>query len=264
MKLAIIKLSGKALQDIYSESGWVENIQHIQNQYDGIIIVHGAGKMITEWSDALGIPSNFYQGQRITTPQVMEVVSAVQSGLINGQLVAFLNTKNITAIGLTGSDRNLFIADRLNPELGLVGIPKVYHSHEWIFNLCHDSIVPVFSSVCRNAEGQLMNVNADIFTHVLATTLHAHSVFFISDINGVKIKDEVKSTLYPSQISDFILSGDIYGGMIPKSESAIELIHSGVSKVWIGSSNYQDFADAISGQQQKGTWFLPEPEVIHE
>ena len=185
---------------------------------------------------------------------VLRSAEDVLDDLEDGHLLS----KGFDAIGLTGSDRNLFLAVPENIKLGLVGIPKINQSSTWILELINQKVIPVFSSVCRNEEGHLMNVNADIFSNSLAIELKADSVFFNSDIDGVIINKEVKHQMTESNINESIQSGQVYGGMIPKLNSAVELVKKGIGQVWIGSSNPDDLLDLLTEKQHKGTLIIPE------
>ena len=124
-----------------------------------------------------------------TASLVVGVAAAVQSGLINGKIIAHLCSKGMNAVGLTGIDNNLFVADYLDERLGFVGVPKQHTSINinWLKDLMNAGITPVFSSICRDKQGNLMNVNADVFTNTLASALQAETVFFISDVSGVML-----------------------------------------------------------------------------
>ena len=263
MKTALLKLSGKALPEVLSNKIWMDVIFELKKKYDGVIIVHGAGKDITEWSDKLGYETQFIDGQRVTTKNIMKVVAAVQSGMINGQLVAHLLGQGIESIGLTGSDRNLFVTKTENEWLGSVGIPVLKGNTAWVENLLDEKVIPVFSSVCRNDAGELINVNADIFTETLAKVLKVESVYFVSDIKGVKINGTICSSLTKSKIEHHIEDGQITDGMIPKLRSSAQLLDHGVGKVWIGSSDPLDLLDILIGTKENGTWIVPEKEVVY-
>ena len=80
-----------------------------------------------------------------------------------------------------------------------------------------------------------MNVNADLFTKELAIALNADTVFFLSDVEGVMLNGEKKNPLTYDEIITGIEQKEIYGGMIPKLQSCLELIEKGINKVWIGN-----------------------------
>lgn len=256
MKIAVLKISGKALDDFLSNKSRINAIQKIKNDFDGIVIVHGAGTTISDWSKALGLEIKFHEGQRVTTREVMDVVAAVQAGMLNTKIVSMLNAENIPATGLSGVDRNTFVAEYLEKNLGFVGYPKENASVEWIKELMHKNILPVFSSVCRDAEGNLMNVNADLFTEVMASALKADSVFFLSDVNGVILDGSIQSKLSASQINEGIVNGEITGGMIPKLQSCVELMNNGINKIWIGSKIWEDLLNDKSHENFSGTWIV--------
>ncbi|MHB1688208.1 MAG: acetylglutamate kinase [Ignavibacteriaceae bacterium] len=253
MKIAVLKISGKTISEFTSTGIWINAIKNLYNDFQGIIIVHGAGKNISEWSEKLGHETKFINGQRVTSSQQMEVVAAVQAGLINSQLVAKLNSSKIEAIGLSGIDRGTFIANYFDNNLGYVGKPELTGSANWIIELLKDGIIPIFSSVCRDADGNLMNVNADLFAETLSLAIKADSVFFVSDVDGVKINGSVVNSLSEDEIISGIIDGYITDGMIPKLKSCIELLKMGINKIWIGSK--------LSEQENlNGTWIINKTE----
>ena len=257
MKTAVIKFSGKALDDFFTNRKWIDLISSLKNNYEGIVLVHGAGNKISEWSYALGLEPRFIEGQRVTDEYTMEVVAAVQSGLLNAKIVSHLQINNFDAVGLSGIDRGLFTAEYINEKLGYVGSPIISGSSDWIFSLLQEGVIPVFSSLCRDQNGNLMNVNADVFTHALAKAISADTVFFLSDVNGVKLNGVTQSYILDSEIYDGIQNGHITGGMIPKLKSCKKLLEDGISRVWIGSElfdiNFNDYHNSIN---LKGTWIV--------
>jgi len=257
MKIAVIKLSGKAIADFILNPGYLRIIKKLNTSYDGLIIVHGAGNQISEWTSALGGKNNFINGQRVTDEFSMNIVAAVQAGMINSKITGYLCSKELNAIGLTGIDNNLFVADYIDDNLGFVGIPKLNKNISWLKDLMLTSTIPVFSSICRDASGNLMNVNADIFTNILASSLQAETVFFVSDVNGVILNGEIKNKLSEYEITIGINNCQITGGMIPKLQSCVSLINAGVKKVWIGN-DLSNLLNDGSDKKTNGTWIIRE------
>jgi acetylglutamate kinase len=255
MKTAILKLSGKAIEDFIKSPQWLDVIKNLQDNFDGLVIVHGAGNQITQWSEAFDYKSAFIKGQRVTDENIMNVVAAVQSGLINGKMVSHLCSKGFNAVGLTGIDNNLFIADYADNDLGFVGIPKLNKNLSWLKELVKSSVIPVFSSICRDKDGNLMNVNADVFTNILAASLKAEVVFFISDVNGVILHGKIQNQIDEKQIASGIKKNEITGGMIPKLQSCISLLHSGIKRIWIGNNLSNSFSLNLKNNKE-GTWIV--------
>lgn len=254
MKLALIKLSGKTIDSFITGSNGIDLINNLRNEFDGVVVVHGGGKMINEWSEKLGHEPNFHEGQRVTCEKTIDVVSSVQGGLLNNKITSYLFMHKIKSIGLNGISGGLFKAEQLDANLGFVGKPIQSNQIGWIIDLIHKGFVPVFSSICATENGQLMNVNADVFASALATTLSVESVMFFSDVEGVKLHDRFQTILTRSEIEAGIISGEINGGMIPKMNSCMELLSKGVSKLWIGNS-FNEIGNS-SENKNRGTWIV--------
>ena len=156
-------------------------------------------------------------------------------------------------MGLSGIDRGTFIANYFDKELGYVGKPELVGSANWIIELLNEGIIPIFSSVCRDVSGNLMNVNADLFAETVALAVNADSVFFVSDVEGVKISGSVVSSLSEDEIISGIVDGQITDGMIPKLKSCIELLEMGINKIWIGSQ-------LLDQEKLNGTWIINKTE----
>jgi acetylglutamate kinase len=186
----------------------------------------------------------------------MDIVSAVQGGLTNSTITSFLHAKGFEAAGLNGIDRGLFVADYLDEELGYVGKPKLTGSVQWLKDLMNDGVIPVYSSVCRDIDGNLMNVNADLFTKELAIALNADTVLFVSDVEAVQIDGNKMDQMSEHDIKSGIKNGHITDGMIPKLESSVELLNKAVKKVWIGNNPTKlKFKSALLNDMG-GTWIV--------
>ncbi len=256
MKTALIKISGKTINEFLSTNKWIKIFNSLKLEYDGIILVHGAGKTISEWSEKLGLETKFINGQRVTTKEQMEVVAAVQAGVLNSQLTAKLISSGLEATGLSGIDRGTFIAKYFEEQLGFVGKPELVGSIYWIRDLISSNVIPVFSSVCTDTKGNLMNVNADIFAESLAAALQIDTVFFVSDVAGVILGGSVKESLTENEIITGIVDGEIKDGMIPKLHSCIDLLKKGINKIWIGNE--------LNNYSKNGTWIVNSNERQYE
>jgi len=261
MKIVLLKLSGKALNEFTKNYHYIEMLNELKENYDGVIIVHGAGKMITEWSSAMNLASQFVNGHRKTTKEIMEVVSAVQGGLTNSTITSFLQAKGFEATGLNGIDRNLFVAEYLDKELGFVGVPHLKGNITWIKNLMKSGVIPVYSSICRDIDGNLMNVNADLFAKELAIALSADTVLFVSDVDAVKINGIDMFEMSEYDVTTGIKNGDITDGMIPKLESSVELLNKSIKKVWIGNNPTKLKFKSNLLNEIGGTWIVESKKV---
>ncbi len=261
MKIVLLKISGKALAEFTKEKSYVDMIKDLKENYDGIVLVHGAGKMISEWSSTMNVATSFVNGQRKTTKEIMDIVSAVQGGLTNSTITSYLHAQGFEATGLNGIDRNLFIAEYLNEDLGFVGNPKLNGSTDWLIELMKNGVIPVYSSVCRDVNGNLMNVNADVFAKELAIAIKADTVLFVSDVEAVKINGTNIEEINEEDVNHGIKNGHITDGMIPKLESSVELINKSVKKVWIGNNPTKLRFKTALLNDMGGTWIVESKRV---
>jgi acetylglutamate kinase len=123
-----------------------------------------------------------------------------------------------------------------DPDLGFVGDidsvdPTVLKS------AIADNAVPVVATIGNDASGQAYNVNADTAAAAIAVALGAEKLIYLTDIEGLRAnKDDASSIIRrttASEISRLMADGSIDGGMIPKMESCVEAITSGVSRCHI-------------------------------
>jgi len=121
-------------------------------------------------------------------------------------------------------------------DLGYVGhVTRV--DRTTIDNFCYAGIVPVIPSMCLDAEGEKLNVNADTAATAVAQALGAEKLVFLSDVNGVRRNRHDPGSLIDSLTADearkLLASGAVEAGMIPKVEACLETLDKGVRKIHI-------------------------------
>jgi acetylglutamate kinase len=94
---------------------------------------------------------------------------------------------------------------------------------------------PVVSPTARGEDGKIYNCNADVAAAFAAIALKAKRLVFMSDVPGLlrdpKMPDSVISHLKTVEVAHLKEIGVIDKGMIPKVDSAVAAIQSGVEKV---------------------------------
>ena len=97
------------------------------------------------------------------------------------------------------------------------------------------NITPVISPTARGDDGKIYNCNADIAAAKTAIALKARRLVFISDVPGLLRDPADDSTLMSrlrvEEVPELKRGGVIGEGMLPKVDSAIAAIDSGVEKV---------------------------------
>ena len=188
-----------------------------------VVLVHGGGKRITEWLERLGVPSKFEGGLRVTDAQSLEVAAAVLRGVVNSELVAGLRDLGVDAVGLSGVDGGLLIAERI-PELGLVASVTGLR-RDLLDAILVSGQVPVVAPLARDADGIVCNVNADDAAAGIAAGLGARQLVLLTDVDGVRDADGRRlDTLTVAEAEHLIETGVIAGGMVPKVRAALSAL----------------------------------------
>jgi acetylglutamate kinase len=206
------------------------------------VVVHGGGKAITRAMDAAGLKANFIQGMRVTDEAADKIVHDVLSREINPEVVTAINSLGGAAKGFAGPDifrcKKLWLDDKNRPgaklDIGYVG-EVVGVNTAPLLECIAKGITPVISPTARGEDGKIYNCNADVAAAQTAIALQARRLVFMSDVPGLlsdpKNPDSVISHLKTVAVKELKELGVIDKGMIPKVDSAVTAIKSGVEKV---------------------------------
>ena len=229
----VVKFGGNAMGDKDAMDSFARDIVLMQQVGVNPVVVHGGGPMINDMLAKLDIKSEFVRGKRVTDKATVEVVEMVLSGLVNKRIVQAINDQGGKAIGLSGKDANLMICEETDPALGFVGTP-VEMNTEFLRDLGKQEIIPVIAPIGTGRNGETFNVNGDTAAGAIAAALTADRLLLLTDVAGVKdAEGNVLTSLTPDEVRGMIDSGVIAGGMIPKTETALDAISGGVRAVVI-------------------------------
>ncbi|MZG31038.1 MAG: acetylglutamate kinase [Nitrospinae bacterium] len=245
-KTIVIKYGGNAMVSDDLKENFALDI--IMMKYIGInpVVVHGGGPQIDKTLKALGIRSEFIQGQRVTNKETIDVVEMVLGGKVNKEIVSLINHQGGNAVGITGKDGDLILAKRHkkvkhSPEtdrpeiidLGLVGeITNV--NPDILETLDQSGFIPVIAPIGRGENGETLNINADFVAAKIASALKAEKLLLMTDTEGVKNKDgKLLTGLSRKNVNDLIRSKVIRDGMLPKVNCCLDALKSGVHKTHI-------------------------------
>ncbi|KRS19543.1 acetylglutamate kinase [Roseovarius indicus] len=231
--IVVIKLGGHAMGSDEAMETFARDVVLMRQVGVNPVIVHGGGPMINEMLEKLQIKSDFVGGKRVTDEATMEVVEMVLSGRVNKRIVQAINRQGGKAVGLSGKDANLITCDPADPALGLVGDPNDVDP-AILRTLFSDDTIPVIAPLGSGRNGETYNINGDTAAGAVAAALKADRLLLLTDVDGVKDPDgNVLTELTATQIHDMIRDGVIAGGMIPKTETALNAIDGGVRAVVI-------------------------------
>jgi acetylglutamate kinase len=229
----VIKLGGHAMGSQEGLESFARDVVLMRMVGVNPVVVHGGGPQINDLLKRLDIRSEFRGGKRVTDAATMEVVEMVLSGLVNKQIVQAINAQGGKAVGISGKDANLMVCTQTDPDLGLVGTPAKMNP-DFLRSLAAAEIIPVIAPIGAGPNGETFNVNGDTAAGAIAASLQADRLLLLTDVAGVKnAAGEVLTEISPDQIRDMIADGTIAGGMIPKTETALEAIKGGVRAVVI-------------------------------
>jgi acetylglutamate kinase len=239
-ELLVVKLGGTTLSE---QRSVLEEAAAVAATRD-VVLVHGGGKRLSEWLERLGVESHFADGLRVTDDTALEVALAVLRGVINGELVAALQGMGADAVGISGIDGGLLIAERV-PDLGRVATvtgarPGV------LYALWAAGKIPVVAPLAMDQSGVICNVNADDVAAGLAGGLHARLVL-LTDTDGVRdAKGRRVPVLDARSAENLIDKGVISGGMVPKVRSSLQALSwSGAEAVIVDGAAHAAISRAL-------------------
>ncbi len=243
-KTIVIKYGGNAMINNELKNYVMEDI--ILLKYVGMnpVVVHGGGPDLTHALERLDIKSEFVNGLRVTTAEIMEVAQMVFIGKTNKEIVSLLNLKGAKAIGLSGIDGNLIECEKLamtleekDTDLGYVG--KITNIDSKLIDLlAADEYIPIIAPIGIGKDGQSYNINADTVASEVASALKAEKLILLTDVEGVKTADDngvenIITTLTIHESNELIDKKIINGGMIPKVLGCIDALNNGVTRTHI-------------------------------
>jgi acetylglutamate kinase len=246
-KTFVIKYGGNAMVSEKLKDNFALDI--VMMKYIGVnpVIVHGGGPQIDKTLKVLGIKSQFFEGQRVTNKETIDVVEMVLGGKVNKEIVSLVNRHGGNAVGITGKDGDLIMAKRhakgkkQSPELdrpeiidlGLVGEITKVNPHI-LETLDKSDFIPVIAPIGKGEKGETLNINADFVASKISSSLKAEKLILMTDTEGVKNKaGKLQTGLTRKEVAAMIKSKVIKDGMLPKVNCCLDALKSGVHKTHI-------------------------------
>lgn len=246
-KTIVIKYGGNAMINDDLKEKVMQDIALMK--YVGIrpVIVHGGGPEITGFLKKVGKQSSFVAGLRVTDEETVEIAEMVLDGKVNSEIVNLLNQRGVKAVGLSGKDAGLIKACK---KLATVYEGEEYHKVDIgyvgevekvnvgiIEDLLDQDYVPIIAPIGVGKNGESYNINADYVAAEIAGALEAEKLLLLTDIEGIykdfNDKASFISSLHLAEAREYIKSGIISGGMIPKVEACLTALEHGTGKTHI-------------------------------
>ena len=250
----VLKAGGEIFATAEGTRALIKQIAILHQVGVRIVLVHGGGPQSTELANALGLPTQFVQGRRVTDEHALEVAAMVLNGQINTRILAACRDLDLPAVGISGVDAGLIRAHKRPPvsldghdagpvDFGFVGDIESVDADILRTQLA-SGLVPVISPLSADAAGTLLNINADTVAAALAAALGAEKLILSTGAPGI-LEDRTD----PSSLISYIdLSGlqqlrdrgALAEGMLPKAAAIEAAIAGGVSRVHIISYKLPD------------------------
>jgi acetylglutamate kinase len=253
MNATVLKLGGELLDDAAAVRRAAGSIVRTAARVP-LVVVHGGGRAIDGELRTRGLEPQFVDGLRITDAAALDVVVSVLAGRANTGLVAAIGAAGGRAVGLTGADGFVGLSNRTGAmqavsgatvDLGLVGQPSGREA-TLLVELLTLGYVPVICSIGVDADGALLNINADTFAGHLAAVIGARALIVAGTTAGVlDPQGNTITELAAGDIDEMATSGAAHSGMIAKLVACRHALTAGVANVSIVTGRAGvDFTDA--------------------
>lgn len=203
-----------------------------------VVVVHGGGKAISR--AVKNRASKFIQGFRVTDQETIKAVEQTLNYTVNPEICSLIEKRGGRPLSVLGE--SIFKCEKVALqnkegealELGYVG--KITEVNTRVLNeALEQGYIPIVSPLAINETDELFNTNADVAAGMVARTLHARRLVYLSDVPGLlKDPNDPKSlipTLPIAAVEPLKKSGVISQGMLPKVDSAIQALQKGTQRV---------------------------------
>jgi len=245
-KNIVIKFGGHALGDTKLSKTFAEDISLLKEVGINPIILHGGGPQIGEMLKKKKITSNFVEGLRVTSKEVVKIVEEVLSNDINSKIVKDISAAGGKAIGLSGHTDGIIEAEKLKVivkesdsniekilDLGFVGKPSKINSKK-INKILSKGFIPVIAPLGKDKAKKIYNINADTAAGAIAGKMKASKLLLLTDVAGILDKNgKLIPSLSIKNANKILKEKFISGGMKPKIETCINAISKGVKEATI-------------------------------
>ncbi len=204
-----------------------------------VVVVHGGGKAITRALAKSDLETRFEHGLRVTDAETVKIVDDTLNRVVNLEICEILQARNTRPLGMKGNhllvcDKKETVVDGTTIDLGFVGEIHTVKT-KLIKKALNDGYIPVISPIACDGNGQIYNTNADAAAGRIAAALQARRLVYLCDVPGlirdINNPESLISSLNTKEVANLVADGTISKGMIPKTDSAVKALNSGVHRV---------------------------------
>ena len=258
-KVVAVKIGGSVLVEKKLLAAFSRDVNLLVMVGVRIVVIHGGGPQIALQLGEAGIAERKHKGLRITDAPTMQIVAEALSG-VNRSIVAALGAQGVTAVGYAGADNRLLLAERYpvqEVDYGLVGTVRKVAADQ-ILDVLQDNVA-VIAPLGADADGELLNINADEAAAAIAAKCKAKALLMLTDTDGVADRSgKLVGELSAAQLHELVTDGTVHAGMEPKVFHALSALEQGVGSCRIinGTSEHPLLLDLLT-DQGVGTMIIP-------
>jgi acetylglutamate kinase len=235
-KIVVVKYGGHAMEDRALAELFAVDIVLMRLVGIQPVVVHGGGPQISDLMRRLGKEPEFVDGRRVTDGETVDIARMALVGKVNREVVTAINQHGSHAVGVSGEDANLLRVRQRDPRLGYVGeIDTV--DPTLLVRMLREELIPVVATIGIGDDGQPYNCNADTVAGAIAVALQAEKLVYLTDVAGIYADWPDESSLVDridvEGLEALVESGAVSEGMIPKVESCIAALRSGVRRAHV-------------------------------
>lgn len=268
-RLMVIKLGGTEGVDF---SAICQDVVALLSEGRRLLLVHGGSAEATALGEALGYPPRFITSpsghtSRYTDRRTMEIFAMAVNGKVNTFLVEQLQALGVNAVGLSGVDGRLLVAERkesvISVENGRRRILRDDYSgkieqvnSDLLLALLAAGYTPVVAPLALSHRGEALNVDADRAAAMIAAASGASTLILLTAAPGLLRHFPNVNSLIPelklAHIDQAIEAAQ--GRMKKKVLGAQEALQGGVQRVLIADGRVE--APIRRALQGEGTAIL--------
>jgi [amino group carrier protein]-L-2-aminoadipate 6-kinase len=251
----VVKIGGAAGIDAIT-TNIVRELAELVAEGERIVLLHGGSDLTNTLCERLGLPARTITSpngmtSRYTDEETLRVYAMAVAGQINTELVALLQSQSVNALGLSGVDGRVLVAQR-KPAVrsilpgGRVQIVRddytgriVEVNAALLQQLLDLGYMPVLAPLALGTSGERLNVDGDRAAAAVAVALQATSLVILTNVPGLLANVDDPTTLLRTIPAHRLDEAFQYaqGRMRKKLLGAQEALSGGVSRVCIGNAS---------------------------
>ncbi len=245
----VVKAGGELLEEARWRDGIARDLAVLHRLGIRVVLVHGGGPQLDAAANRLSIPNQSVAGRRVTTPELLDAAILEWRGQLSTAWVNALRGQGERAVGLSGVDGELLVAERRPPvqttddsgasklvDYGLVGDLKEIRS-DVIRAVLGIPAIPVVTPLASGPNGEILNVNADTVAAELAVHLQAAKLIVLTRAPGILSNPEDPASVLHwtdlVELGQLEEQGMLRGGMRPKVAAVRRALLGGVPRVHV-------------------------------